>query len=99
VVLTPYQAPIASSFPESWIANLKRKCLNLFFCFSLGQLDFIVQTHALYHNGFRPYQALGNRSLDAQEAPPLQAAETEVGPIGRQRWLGGLLNHYCRQTA
>jgi len=43
-VLTPYGAPVANCFAESWIGSLKRECLNLFFCFSLGQLDHIVQT-------------------------------------------------------
>ena len=28
VVLTPYQAPIANCFIESWIGSLKRGCLN-----------------------------------------------------------------------
>jgi putative transposase len=34
-VLTPICAPIANCFAESWIASLKRECLNVFFCFSL----------------------------------------------------------------
>jgi putative transposase len=99
VVLTPYQAPVANSFAESWIGSLKRECLNHFFCFSLGQLDHIVQTYARYHNEFRPHQGLGNRPPGAGEAPPLRVAETEAGSIRCQRWLGGLLNHYYRQAA
>jgi putative transposase len=98
-VLTPYGTPLANCFAESWIGSLKRECLNLFFCFSLRQLDHIVQTYVLYHNRFRPHQALGNRPLMDQEDPPLQAAETEVGPIQCQRRLGGLLNHYYHGAA
>ncbi len=60
VVKTPYQSPIANCYIESWIGSLKRETLNHFFCFSLGQLDHIVQTHALYHNKYRPHQGLGN---------------------------------------
>jgi hypothetical protein len=30
---------------------------------------------------------------------PAQAAETEAGSIRCQRWLCGLLNHYCRRAA
>ena len=44
-----YRAPIANSFAESWIGSLKRECLNHFFCFSLRQLDHIVQTYANYY--------------------------------------------------
>jgi putative transposase len=90
---------VANCFAESWIGSLKRECLNLFFCFSLRQLDHIVQTYVLFHNRFRPHQALGNRPPGAQEGPPLEPAETEVGPIRCQRWLGGLLNHYYHQAA
>jgi putative transposase len=49
-VLTPYKAPVANCFAESWIGSLKRECLNHFFCFVLLQLDHIVQTYAPYHN-------------------------------------------------
>ena len=98
-VLTPYGAPVANCFAESWIGSLKRECLNLFFCFSLGQLDHIVQTYVTYHNKFRPHQALGNRPVGAGEAPPPENQEIETGTILRQRWLGGLLNHYYRRAA
>ncbi len=98
-VLTPYGPPIANCFAESWISNLKRECLNAFFCFSLRQLDHIVQMYALYHNRFRPHQGLGNRPPGFPEDPLVQAAELEVGAVQCQRWLGGLLNHYYRQAA
>jgi len=98
-VLTPYAAPIANSFVESWIGSLKRECLNHFFCFGLRQLDHIVQTYALYHNEFRPHQGLGNRPLGVSRDPPSKSAEDNPGSIRRQSWLGGLLSHYCRQAA
>jgi putative transposase len=86
-------------FAESWIGSLKRECLNLFFCFSLRQLDHIVQTYVLYHNKFRPHQGLGNRPLGAGEDPPLRTAEVESGTVRCQQWLGGQLKHYHRQAA
>lgn len=98
-VLTPYGAPVANSFAESWIGSLKRECLNHFFCFSLRQLDFIVQEYASYHNEFRPHQALGNRPLGAGEDPLPKVTEIEMESIRCQRWLGGLLNHYYRRAA
>jgi len=90
---------VANCFAESWIGSLKRECLNLFLCFSLRQLDFIVQTYVLYHNRFRPHQALGNRPVGVNADPPPQDVELEAGTIGRQRLLGGLLNHYYRRAA
>ncbi|MCK4276012.1 MAG: integrase core domain-containing protein, partial [Phycisphaerae bacterium] len=98
-VLTPYGAPIANSFVESWIGSLKRECLNHFFCFSLRQLDHVVQTYALYYNQFRPHQSLGNRPLGVRDDPPPRSADDGPGVIRRQSWLGGLLGHYCRQAA
>lgn len=54
-----YEAPAANCLAESWIGSLKRECLNHFFCFSLRQIGRVVQTYALYHNGFRRQQELG----------------------------------------
>jgi putative transposase len=98
-VLTPYGAPIAYCFAESWIGSLKRECLNLLFCFSLRQLDYIVQTYVDYHNKFRPHQALGNRPVGAGEDPSPEVTEIEGESIRCKRWLGGLLNHYYRRAA
>ncbi len=98
-VRTPYQAPIANSFVESWIGSLKRECLNTFFCFSLRQLDHIVQTYASYHNQYRPHQGLGNRPLGVPENPLRQTREIDAGLIRCKHWLGGMLKHYYRQAA
>jgi len=98
VVLMPYGAPIGSSFAESWIGSLKRECLNLLFCFSLRQLDHIVQTYALYHNKFRLHQGLDNMPPGATGDLPQQAAEDDARVIRPKHWLGGLLSHYYRQA-
>jgi len=57
-----------------------------------------VQAYVHYHNKFRPHQGLGNRPVGVSENPP-EASATEVGSIGCQRWLGGLLKHYERRAA
>ena len=98
-VLTPYGAPIANCFAESWIGSLKRECPNLFFCFSLRQLDHIVQAYVVYHNRFRPHQGLSNRLVGEAEDPSPEVTEVEEASIRCQRWLGGLLNHYHRKVA
>ena len=99
IVLTPYQSPIANCYIESWIGSLKRECLNQFFCFSLRQLDHIVQIYASYHNKYRPHQGLGNRPLGIPKDPSCQMTEIDGGVIRCQHWLGGLLKHYYRQAA
>ncbi len=99
VIKTPYQAPIANCFAESWIGSLKRECLNHFFCFSLRQLDHIVQTYAQYYNEYRPHQGLGNQPLGDRNGPQPLASNIQAGTIRRRQWLGGLLKHYYRQAA
>lgn len=99
VVLTPVAAPIANCFAESWIGSMKRECLNLLFCFSLRQLDHVVQTYVAYHNTFRPHQALGNRPLDSNQDPLPMDDEIEPRRVQRKAWLGGLLSHYYRKAA
>ncbi len=99
VVLTPYQAPIANCYIESWIGSLKRECLNQFFCFSLRQLDHIVQIYGAYHNKYRPHQGLGNRPPGVLKDPSCQTRDIDVGQICCKEWLGGLLKHYYRQAA
>ena len=98
-VRTPYQSPIANSFVESWIGSLKRERLNGFFCFSLRQLDHIVQTYVSYHNQYRPHQGLGNKPLGDGKVRLQQARDLEGGSIRCQQWLGGQLKHYYRKAA
>ncbi len=98
-VHTPFGAPIANCFAESWIGHLKRECLNTLFCFSLRQLDHVVQTYTHYYNTFRPHQSLDNRPLIARHEPPPVADEIDPATIGCRRFLGGLLNHYYRRAA
>ena len=98
-VRTPYQAPVANSFIESWIGSLKRECLNQFFCFGLRQLDHIVQTYTSYHNQYRPHQGLVNRPLGGSEDRLRQMRDIDAGEIRCKEWLGGMLKHYYRQAA
>ncbi len=94
-IATPYQAPIANCYAESWVGGSKRECLNHLSCFSCRQLDFITTTYAHYHNHLRPHQGLDNQ-------PPAligRSPPRSTGPIARQRILGGLLSHYYRKAA
>jgi len=95
VVYSPFKAPIANSFAESWIGSLKRECLNHFACFSLGHLDHVTQTYVRYYNTHRPHQSLGNVPLNGYDPPEQLPPES----VERQQFLGGLLNHYYRKAA
>lgn len=101
VVKSPVMAPNANAFAESWIATVRRECLNHFACFSLRHADYIMQAYVRYYNGHRPHQGLGNRSLDDLKCQPLEEAGRvqPIARIGYRSELGGLLKHYYRQAA
>ncbi len=105
IVKTPFQAPVANCFAESWIGSLKRECLNHFFCFSLRHMDHIVQTYVDYYNHLRPHQGKDNRPLTMSYDPiPIRATESppqteKLGPVQRHALLGGLLSYYERKAA
>ena len=71
--------------------------MNLLFCFSLRQLDHIVQAYAEYHNEYSPHRALGNRPPGVAESL-LQEDRIDSTAVGRRRLLGGLLSHYYRRA-
>lgn len=100
---TTLLAPDANAYSEAWIGGLKRECLNYFLCFSLGHLDHIAQGFVQFHNGFRPHQGVGNRTLPAAAAGPAEELVSnsvpKVGKIRCRRFLGGLLRHYYRAAA
>lgn len=100
IVRAPFQSPIANAFAESWIGSFKRECLNHFWCFGLRHLDHVTQTYVGYYNRHRPHQSLGNVPLKhAGQPPPEPAGSDQVGPVLRQTFLAGLLNHYERRAA
>ncbi|MEM6332643.1 MAG: integrase core domain-containing protein [Planctomycetota bacterium] len=101
-VKTPFMAPNANAFAESFIATLRRECLRHFYCFGLGHVDHIVQIFVNFYNTHRPHQGLDNRVPDDTPRTPLRLAQEEsstIGSIGCKAQLGGLLKHYYRQAA
>ncbi|MCC6581103.1 MAG: transposase [Phycisphaeraceae bacterium] len=101
IVKTPYLAPIANCYAESWISGLKREVLNHLVCLSLRQLDHISASYMNYYNGFRPHQGLGNVPPAQHGLPPpyCPAEEPDAGRVECQHWLGGLLKHYHWKAA
>ncbi|MEM6332266.1 MAG: integrase core domain-containing protein [Planctomycetota bacterium] len=101
-IKTPFMAPNANAFAESFIATLRRECLSHFYCFGLGHVDHIVQTFVDFYNTRRPHQGIDNRVPDDITTSSLRLAQQEpsmVGSIGCKKQLGGLLRHYYRKAA
>ncbi len=102
IVKSPFMAPNANAYAESWIASIRRECLDHFWCFGLGHLDQLVQTYMDYYNRHRPHQTRGNRVLQ-HPSPQLRlttdSRQESVGSIGCQSELDGLLKHYYRRAA
>ncbi|MEM6550780.1 MAG: integrase core domain-containing protein [Planctomycetota bacterium] len=71
MVKSPVMAQNANAYAESWIATVRRECLDHFACFSLGHVDHLVQVFAGYYNRHRPHQGLGNRVLSQPNTPEL----------------------------
>ena len=94
-VLTPYGAPVANCFAESWIGSLKRECLNYFLCFDFDQLDYILRAWVCYYNTQRPHRGIGmnNEVLDTKFAPQSH------GAVRCRQQLGGIIKSYYREAA
>lgn len=101
-IRTPVRAPDCNAYVESWVASIKRECLNHFLCFSMGHLDQIVQTNAEFYNTHRPHQGKGNRVLRFTSRTSEREPEynpSSIGKIGFTSQLGGLLKSYHRKAA
>ena len=95
MIKTAFKAPMMNSFAESFVGNIKRECLDYYFCVSLRQMDYIVRTYIKYYNTHRPHQGrdIGNRPL----SKPYQSVPN--GEIQSKEFLGGLLRTYYRDSA
>lgn len=95
MVKTPVRAPNANAFAESWVATVKRECLDHFACFSLGHLDHIAQCYVDFYNEDRPHEGAGNRPL-SEGLPPVPDP-TDPPSVHCYQRLGGLLKtYYCK---
>ena len=94
-IRTPPRAPKANAFCESFIGTTKREVLNHFFCFSRGQLDYILRVWLNHYHEQRPHRGVGrdNTVLDENFVP-----NTE-GRVHCKTELGGILKSYYREAA
>lgn len=95
VIQIPHRAPDANAFAESFIATIKRECLDFFVCFSRSQLDYILRAWVRHYNTERPHRGrgIGNNVLQVDFRP------ARDGPIRRNRQLGGIVTSYTRDAA
>ncbi len=86
----PRRSPNCNAYCESWVASVKRECLDHFMCFGENHLDHIIQEYAEFYNCHRPHQGRGNEPLTrlAQQRNP--------GEVVCHSQLGGLLKRYFR---
>lgn len=89
------KAPEMNSFAESWVATVKRECLDHFMVLGERHLQHIIDTYVRYYNSHRPHRGLGNVPVRIGVPPPPEATETKDG-VACDSWLGGLLKHYRR---
>ena len=92
-VQIPRKAPNCNAYCESFVASLKRECLDHFTCFGQEHLDLILQEYAGFCNRHRPHQGKGNSTLARL------TRRASGGEVVCESRLGGLLRHYRRSAA
>ncbi|MDD9904579.1 MAG: integrase core domain-containing protein [Rhodospirillaceae bacterium] len=95
VIQIPHRAPQANAFAESFIATLKRECLDFFVCFGVSHLNYILRIWIRYYDTERPHRgrSMGNNVLDANFRP------VRDGPVRCRKQLGGIIRSYYREAA
>jgi putative transposase len=103
IVLTPFRAPDANAHAERWIGSVSRECLDHLILVGLGSLQRVLVQYRRCYDGHRPHQGLGNRIPEKSAAgrviPFPIGSETTQLFVGRESFLGGLLNSYYRTAA
>ena len=92
---TSRKAPEMNSFAESWVASIKRECLDHFMVLGERHLEYLLESYVSYYNSKRPHRGLGNVPIGVGKPPPPEETRTKDG-VACDVWLGGLLRHYRR---
>ena len=90
IMTIPYRSPNLNPYAESWVATIKRECLNHFVVLGQVHLEYLVREFVKYYNQYRPHSSMDNRTL---EDYPLKLN----GQIYAKPILGGLTIHYYRR--
>ena len=89
VVHTPYAAPNANAYAETFVRSIKEECLDRLI--PLGERHFrqAVREYVAHYHFERNHQGLDDALIEG-------APTTSGGRVHRQQRLGGLLNYYRR---
>lgn len=98
VQTTMPRAPNQNAFIERWIGSVKHECLNRFFAFGLGHLDYLVEEYVRYYNELRPHSRKENKPLLGVWSEDNEPPNSGEQVVCHSR-LGGVLKHYEREAA
>ena len=89
IIKTPFRSPNLNPYAESWVATIKRECLNHFFIFGKVHLEYLIEEFVKYYNTYRPHSSMNNEPLTKNEIK-------KTGEICKRSILSGLHHHYYR---
>jgi hypothetical protein len=93
IVRTPYRAPKANAFAESWIRTAREECLDRLLILGEEHLRRVMREFIAYCNRARPHQGI------EQRCPiPLERGRKE-GLVQCRDVLGGIIHAYYRDAA
>ena len=90
----PKWSPNLNATAESFVASVKRECINKMILFGERHVRHVVTEYVEHYNTERPHQGVGNRRLTEPIEPP-----PKEGIVRCRERLGGLLKSYYRQVA
>jgi len=93
-VKLPPRSPNLNAFAERFVRTIKESCLDRMILFGEGSLRKATREFLFHYHGERNHQGLANCLII-----PDRAHEENGGAIRRRERLGGMLNHYYRQSA
>lgn len=90
IMKIPPHSPNLNPYAESWVATVKRECLDHFLIFGKVHLEYLVNEFVNYYNNHRPHSSLDNKLINS--CPVKMDGEIHARPF-----LGGLVHHYYRR--
>jgi putative transposase len=90
VMKIPPHSPNLNPYAESWVATVKRECLDHFLVIGKVHLEYLVNEFVDYYNNHRPHSGLDHD-------PPKKCPVKMDGEIHARPILGGLMHHYYRR--
>lgn len=103
IILTPFRAPDANAHAERLVRSVSGECLDHLILIGLRSLQRVLVRYRQFYDRHRPHQGIGNqipeRAANGGVIPFPARSETRRLSVGRDSFLGGLPNSYCRKAA